>query len=212
MGNIKRREIQVHTNPIFRADMVFSTDGGHQKEFEDVGVKHRLLRQGIYQAEAYLGQPTFPTKAEIVFVGSVYEHIWPYRKELIDFLKETYKEKFEHLGERGDIRHDALNNLCATVKIVVGDSVYTPYYWSNRIYEIIGRGGFFIHPKVVGLDKEFTPYEHFIPYDFGNFGQLKEIIDYYLSHNEEREKIKLAGFEHCKKNHTYLHRVKEMLK
>lgn len=210
--SIMRREIQVYTNPIFKSDIVFSTDGGHQKDFEAAGVKHRLLRQGIYQQEAYLGKPTFPTKAEIVFVGAVYEHIWPYRKKLIDFLKKTYGDRFEHLGQRGDIRHDALNNLCATAKIIVGDSVYSPHYWSNRIYEIIGRGGFFIHPRVEGLNEEFQYYKHFVPYDFGNFEQLKEIIDYYLTHDKERNKIRLAGFEHCKKHHTYLHRVKEMLK
>lgn len=208
---VMRREIQLRTNPIFKADMVFTTDGGHQKEFEALDINHRLLRQGIYQHEAYIGKPVYPTKAEIVFVGAIYEHIWPYREKLVNFLKETYGDKFEHLGQRGDIRHDQLNNLCATAKIVVGDSVYSPHYWSNRVYEIIGRGGFLIHPRVAGLGDEFIYHKHIIPYDFGNFGQLKEIIDYYLSHEEEREKVRMAGFEHCKANHTYKHRVSQML-
>jgi spore maturation protein CgeB len=63
-----------------------------------------------------------------------------------------------------------------------------------------------------GLDEEFTPYEHFIPYEYGDFKGLKEKIDYFLTHDAEREKIRLAGFEHCKANHTYGHRVREMLK
>ena len=67
-------------------------------------------------------------------------------------------------------------------------------------------------PKIPGLEKEFTPYEHFVPYNMGNFDQLKKIIDYYLTHDKEREKIRRAGFEHCKKHHTYLHRVKVLLK
>src|SRR3990167_8080813 len=94
---VLRREIQVITNPIFKADVVFGTDGGHDKEFKKAKVNYRLLRQGIYQKEAYLGKPIFPTKAEIVFVGAVYEHIWPYRKRLIDFLTLTYGTKFEQL-------------------------------------------------------------------------------------------------------------------
>ncbi len=209
---LMRREIQVKTNPIFKADIVFTTDGGHQKEFEEAGVNHVLLRQGIYKKEAYIGKPSFPTTAEVGFVGGIYETLYPYRVELLDWLKETYEDNFEHFGLRGEIRHDALNRLCAKLKIVVGDSVWSPNYWSNRLYEIIGRGGFLIMPKVPGMSTEFKPYQHFIPYTIGNFDQLKEIIDYYLTHDEEREKIRMAGFEYCKKYHTYEIRVKEMIK
>jgi len=209
---IMRREDHVLFNPIFKADIVFSTDGGHDAEFKSAKVNHRLLRQGIYEPEAYISRKKYPTDAQIGFVGSVYSEIWPYRKQLIEFLKYTYGGRFEHFGQSGEIRHDPLNDLCGTLKIVVGDSVRSPHYWSNRIYEIIGRGGFFIHPIVEGLDEEFTPYEHFIQYKLGDFENLKRIIDYYLEHDEEREAIRMAGFEHCKKNHTYMHRVKEMLR
>lgn len=209
---VVRREIQISTNPIFKASVVFSTDGGHQAEFEAEGVNHVNLRQGIFEPEAFLGQPTYPTKAEIVFVGSIYDQIWPYRKRLVNWLQETYGDRFLWVGERGEVRHEALNNLLATVKIVIGDSVYSPHYWSNRIYEMIGRGGFLIHPMVPGLDKEFTPYKHFVPYFFGDFDGLKKKIDYYLEHDKEREEIKLAGFEHCREHYTYRHRVEEMLK
>lgn len=211
MGILPTREQEVKHNPIFKADIVFSTDGGHQKEFEAAGVKHVLLRQGIHEPEAYLASG-FDTKAEIGFIGSVYAHIWPYRKQLVEWLAKTYGERFEHFGQDGSIRHDALNKLCGTLKIVVGDSVKSPGYWSNRIYEITGRGGFIIHPMTDGLAEEFTPYKHFIPYKFGDFASLKLIIDYYLSHPREREEIRLAGFEHCRTAHTYQIRVKEMLK
>ena len=209
---IMRREIQVTQNPIFKADIVFSTDGGHQEEFEKAGVNHVLLRQGIYGKEAYIAKPDFPTEAEVGFVGAIYDDIYPYRGELTRWLKRAYGDNFEQFGSKGEIRHDALNRLCAKLKIVVGDSVYSPQYWSNRVYEIIGRGGFLIMPKIPGLSTEFEPYQHYIPYTLGNFAQLKEIIDYYLTHDEEREKIRLAGFEHCRKYHTYEIRVEKLIK
>jgi len=210
--SIGRREIQVTTNPIFKADIVFSTDGGHQKEFEKAGVNHHLLRQGIYEPEAYMTDEKYPTTAEIGFIGAIYENIWPYRKELVEWLTAIYGHRFMHVGTRGEVRHDALNRLCGTLKIVVGDSVASPQYWSNRLYEIIGRGGFLIFPKIEGLDKELIPYKHYIPYKMGNFTQLREIINYYLTHDKEREAIRKAGFEYCKKHHTYQIRVKEMLR
>ena len=211
---LKMREIQITQNPIFKADIVFSTDGGHQKEFSAAGVNHVLLRQGIYEPEAVLGEPNPDIKAEIVFIGAIYEHIWPYRKKLVQWLEKTYKGRFAHYGQRGEVRHQALADMIASVKIVIGDSVYCPYYWSNRIYEMIGRGAFFVHPRVEGLNEEFNEYKHFIPYDIGNFGQLKEIIDYYSDdrHKLERDRIRLAGYEHCRRAHTYLIRVKEMMK
>ena len=208
---IMRREIQIQTNPIFKADIVFSTDGGHDKEFKDAGVNHKLLRQGIYGPEAYIGTPTYNTRAKVGFIGSIYEEIWPYRAKMVTFLKSVYGENFGHFGARGEIRHDELNNLIATLKIVVGDTVYSPNYWSNRIYEMLGRGAFLIHPMVPGLEEEFIPYKHFIPFNFGDLEGLKDKIDYYLAHDEERHKIQMAGFEYCKEHHTYEKRVKKLL-
>lgn len=208
---IMRREMQIRQNPIFKSDIVFSTDGGHDKEFAKAGVNHHLLRQGIFQDEAYISKNKYDTGAEIGFIGGLYENIWPYRVKLTNWLKKTYPRNYKHFGLRNEIRHDELNRLCATLKLVVGDSVYSENYWSNRVYEVIGRGGVLIMPKIPGLEKEFTPYKHYIPYPMGNFDKLKEIIDYYLSHDKEREAIRKAGFEYCKENHTYLHRVKKML-
>ena len=210
--SVYRREIQVKTNPIFKSDVVFTTDGGHDKEFKEAGVNHRLLRQGIYEPEAYISEEKYPTEAQIGFIGAVYENIWPYRKELVDFLTNEYRSKFHHFGERGDIRHDPLNRLVSTLKIVVGDSVESPKYWSNRIYEMLGRGAFLIHPMIEGLDKEFTPYKHFIPYKYGDFKGLKEKIDYFLKNKKERDEIRQAGLEHCKKHHTYKIRVAQLIK
>ena len=50
---IMRREIQVEQNPIFKSTIVFTTDGGHQKELEAKGVNQVCLRHGIYEPEAY---------------------------------------------------------------------------------------------------------------------------------------------------------------
>ena len=210
--SIMRREIQIRTNPIFKSDIVFSTDGGHEEEFKRDRVNHRCLRQGIFEPEAYMAEPDYPTEAEVGFVGAIYDDIYPYRGELVRWLKHAYGDNFEQFGTKGEVRYDALNRLCAKLKLIVGDSVWSPYYWSNRVYEIIGRGGVLIMPKIPGLNDEFEPYKHYIPYNKGNFAQLKEIIDYYLTHDEEREKIRKAGFEHCKKYHTYKIRCAELIK
>jgi len=192
----------------FKADIVLTTDGGHQKEWQSVGVNNRVLRQGIFQDEAFIGEKK-NTQEEIVFTAN--KNSWfPQREELDNFLTKTYGSKYKRYGNKNEIRGKELNNLFASVKIVIGDNYPSPNYWSNRVYEVLGRGGFLITPRVSGLEKEFDYYKHLIPYEQGNYDQLKEIIDYYLTHDKDREKIQKAGHEYCKKNYTYLKRCEEL--
>lgn len=208
------REYRIKTkDDLFDADFVFSPDGGHQEEFKEAGINHHVLRQGIYDEFCFLDKPTkLYEAAQIIFVGTENPE-YPYRSKLLRFLERKYGHKFKLFG-KGDleIRGPALNSLYASTKVVVGDSVYSPYYWSNRIYETIGRGGFLIHPRVPGIEQEFEAFKHFIPYDHNDFEALCEAIDYFVSHETARRAIAEAGFEHCKKNHTLLHRSQELIK
>jgi len=195
----------------FEADIVFSTDGGHDKEFLEYNINHRTLRQGIHEPQAVFGK-AYPAP-EIAFIGSV---VYSDRQRLLKFLEHTYKGNFKHYGvgsnTKEEVRGLELNNLLASTKIVVGDSQPSPHYWSNRLYEITGRGGFLLHPKVEGLEKEFEYGKEIGVYEWGNTDDLKKQIDYYMEHPEEREAIRLAGHERTKKNYTYTKRVAEMLK
>ena len=95
---------------------------------------------------------------------------------------------------------------------MIGDSMVAQNYWSNRIYELVGRGAFLITPRIDGLEKEFEYFKEIIPYDIGDWDRLRQKIDYYLIDKEGREKIRKAGFKRVKENYLYKHRVKEFLK
>ena len=202
------RAWQAKYSPMFGGDLTITTDGGHPKEFEAYGVDNHILRQGIFQDEAHFGKKI--KAPEIVFVGDNISW-WNYRDKLVSFLEKTYGNKFKRYGTEEKIRGEPLNNLLTSAKITIGDGVFSNNYWSNRIYETLGRGGFLISPKVVGLEKEFEYYKHFVPYDIYDLPQLKEIIDYYLTHDKEREVIRKAGHEYCKENYTYLIRCKKLI-
>jgi hypothetical protein len=196
----------------FETDIVFSTDGGHDKEFLEYNINHRVLRQGIHLPEAKYGKRS--AAPEVAFIGSV---VYADRLRLIKFLEQTYGDKFKHYGigshgSKGEVRGMDLNNLLASTKIVVGDSQPSPGYWSNRLYEITGRGGFLIHPRVEGLEKEFEYGKEIGVYDWGNLDQLKTVVDYYLAHDDEREAIRKAGHERTKSQYTYTIRAAELIK
>lgn len=190
---------------------------------KETKVKGHYLPAGVYDQECYMAAPSFQFdtyKHDVIFVGSRgYHPEWQYRPQLIDWLRETYGGRFTHVGGDGEIpttRGQALNTLYADTKVVVGDSLCLnfdyPYYWSDRVYETLGRGGFMIHPYIKGMEKHFEDGKHLVFYKFGDFDDLKAKIDYYLEHDDEREAIRLAGHEHVKKNHTYANRWNTIIK
>jgi hypothetical protein len=180
-------------------------------------VKGHYLPAGVFDQEATYS----PAKIEhdVIFVGSrKYHSEWQYRPKLINWLESTYKDKFEHYGHGGvkSVRGQELNDLYASTKVVVGDTLCInfdyPDYWSDRIYETLGRGGFLIHPYISGLEREFADKEHVVFYEYNNFDQLKELVDYYLVNEEEREKIRVAGHNLVKSKYTYKNRWSSILK
>lgn len=201
-----QREYRLTTHPAFTADYVFTTDGGHQDEFRTLGINHQCVRQGIWKEEAFLF-PKTPSK-DVIFVGS--ENILNSgRMKQISFVEHNFPQfKWYGRADTNEVRGTALNELYAKTAIVIGDSVYSPNYWSNRVVETLGRGGFLIHQEVEGLKEE---YPHLVTYKPGDFQDLKEKIDYYLANEDERVNIVNLNFEWVKENYTMDKKCKELI-
>lgn len=185
---------------------------------ENTEVKGHYLQAGVYEPECYLDEER-GGGPDVAFVGSRgYHPEWQYRPQLVDWLKENYGQRFAHYGNDGlgVVRGHDLNRLYADTKVVVGDTLCLnfdyPYYWSDRVYETMGRGGFIIHPYIKGMEEHFEDGKHLVFYEYGNFADLKTKIDYYLETPHEREAIRKAGHEHVKANHTYTNRWRTILK
>ena len=86
-----------------------------------------------------------------------------------------------------------------------------PYYWSDRVYETIGRGGMLIMPKIKGLEEEFRDAETIAFFEYNNWDQLKSTIDFYLENDSKREAIRHDGQEWVKKNATYTNRLRDLI-
>jgi spore maturation protein CgeB len=86
-----------------------------------------------------------------------------------------------------------------------------PYYTSDRLFESTGRGGFTIYPRIKGLEEYFEDGKEIVFYEHGNLEDLSSKIDKYLKDDAEREKIRMAGHEKTKNDHTYLNRWTEIM-
>ena len=214
-----QRQRDLDNHPVYKYIGHFFTVDKKMSDWfnQKTNVKGHYISAGVYDKECIIKQVEL--KNDVIFVGSKkYHSEWKYRPQLIDWLEDTYKERFQHYGMGGlpSIRGTKLNKLYWSTKIVVGDTLCInfkyPDYWSDRVYETMGRGGFIIHPYVQGMEREFEDKKHLVFYEYGNFNQLKELIDYYLEHDEEREAIRKAGHELVKSKYTYRNRWEQILK
>lgn len=223
-----QRQNGLDNDPFWRTDYVFTPDGAESSAevFKKKGINHFYMKPAVFKGECYIspiGAATF--RPDVIFVGGgtptgegeQYGHKeWPYRGQLLKFLKDTYGNRYKKFGHpMKTVRNEELNELYAATKVVVGDSLCLnfnhPYYWSDRVYETLGRGGFIIHPYIQGMEEEFTNGETIVFYEYNNWDQLKELIDKYLVDDEAREKIRRAGHEYVKNNATYNNRLTQML-
>lgn len=208
------REGDVFRSPFFRCDYLFTADGGHDGFWRDAGINHHWSPPGILSDEAKrVGQYRQEYAADVGFVGNLrrYGHPeWgPYRYSLFKFLVRTYGKRFK-LWE-GGIRGQDLADLYASVKVLVGDSCLAggaKFYWSDRIPETLGRGGFLFHPEVEGLDEQ---HPNLATYPLGDFDYLRRWIDYYLDHEDARLKLAVEYRQHVLAHHTYEHRLTRLL-
>jgi hypothetical protein len=213
------RQRDLRRKPVYLyIDHFFTVDKKMAEWFnKQTSVKGHYIPAGVYDKECTY-TPAAP-KEEVIFVGSkTYHPEWPYRPKLINFLSQTYGARFNLYGREGlgIMRGQDLNNLYASTKVVVGDTLCPEFkyadYWSDRIYETLGRGGFLIHPYIQGLEKEFEDKKHIVFYEYNNLKQLQELINYYLENDKEREKIRRSGHELVKNNYTYKNRWEAILK
>jgi hypothetical protein len=194
----------------FACDLVCTTDGGHDEQWEKAGINHSVVRQGIHATDHVMYDADY--RYDVAFVGSVY--VGSDRAGLVNTLRRHYGNRFIwHRRTRGL----DLNRALSEVKVVVGYDYGVKNYWSNRIYEILGRGGFLLHPETVGLSEEFTAGVHYAacPHlvrgkDFKSV-KIKQAIDYWVSQDVARESIRLSGWRRCGQ-YTYRSRVVELLR
>lgn len=186
---------------------------------QNTPVRGHYLTPAVFHEEAYYTSLPASCTKDVIFVGSQrYHPEWPYRTRLLYRLSERYGDRFTTYGPdspSGQVRGPALNQLYNSAKVVVGDTLCQgfdyPYYWSDRLPETLGRGGFMIHPYIRGLEAEYTIGCHLDTYHYNDFEELYKKIDYYLEHDDEREEMRLAGHNHVRNHHTYLRRWQTIL-
>ncbi|MGQ9628797.1 MAG: CgeB family protein [bacterium] len=80
---------------------------------------------------------------------------------------------------------------------------------NQRVFDVPACGGFLLTDYREDLDRFFEVGREVMAYR--DPGELPDLVERYLAHPDERERITEAGMRRVLENHTYLHRMKELL-
>lgn len=208
-------------NPMFHTAYIFTADGDYEKEWKAFGKNHIWLPPAVRHDAVHFGEYQEKYATDVAFVGSngegYHEKEWPYRKELVSKLREICVRNgwsFRNPGgsEPKIERSDSLNNFYASAKVIVGDSLCLKKedskYWSDRVPETTGRGGFLIMPRIDYLEKIHGK----IPqYRWHDWQDLESKIKHYLDNPEERKEIVEGTHFITETSNTYVNRAQTII-
>jgi len=118
------------------------------------------------------------------------------------FLRPYYKGVFKNWRD--------LHNLFASSRINISNHVrQAPGYLNDRVFLVMGAGGFLLMDNNPGIEKLFKHNRHVCYYrDWGTF---KHRFTYYLAHDDARKAIAKAGQKLILAEHTYANRADQLL-
>jgi hypothetical protein len=205
------------------ADQTFVTCPSQIELYRSAGVDSvGYLPQGVDSA---LDRPARWSprryRCEVSFVGSGQ---YPYRHELLRAVAAKFKLQIRGPGWEdagsdlpiagGAVRGRRFARVVRGAAISLGGHAFPAQRTeqacaSNRIWKILGCGGFYLGPWVEGIDSLARGGEHCVWYDPAD--EAVDLIHYYLKRPELRSAIAQAGRRHALEGHTYADRLALLL-
>jgi len=141
-----------------------------------------------------------------------------YRGNVAKFIKKTFNHLNIHVGivgKNGKIGRCSIQkpyyDMMFHSKIVINCN---PDNWEGdyRLFEALSsRALVFTDRMITPVINPFIDKKHLVYYDRNNFQQLKELVNFYLHHDEERNEITTNGYNHAIKYHKANDRINEIL-
>lgn len=158
---------------------------------------------------------------EIVFMannyGRDYFPLSNYRQDIVTKLNKYYGARFGVFGNgwpmaKGNINHSQPeeSKYYRSAKIAINCSHFNyDRYSSDRMLRILGSGAFCLSHHYQGIEKDYIPATHLDT--FNTIDGLINKINYYLEHEEERNKIAKLGNELVLNRNTFTCMVKNII-
>jgi hypothetical protein len=156
-----------------------------------------------YACDLELFHPCGPQRdLDVGFIGQW--HLHPARAKVLSTVAERFS-----MNEQRYYRQSEIPSVYARAKIVVNDPARDDLNF--RTFEAMSCGALLLTRRVCnGQELLFEEGHHYAA--FSNEKELLEKLDFYLSHDEEREGIAAAGLAEIRSNHRLEHRIGQLLR
>ena len=155
------------------------------------------------------------------FIGSgPYPHRWPVLQAVAKVCRLQVRGPGWDSAPRdipvvgGEIRGEEFARATSAARISLGASfsaeqAASRYSASNRMWKVLGCGGFFLGEQVEGIERLAAGGVHCAWYRGPDDAAAQ--VRHWLDHPEERARIAAAGRAHALAGHTYAHRLRLLL-
>lgn len=211
-----RRQSEVYGVPYFRLLDRFYVADPQVERWHDAGVSAVRLSPGVSDRNRLDGDvSTRWAGYDVAFIGSTtgYHPEHTHRHDMLEQLRRRYGRRFVEVPGNGPaIRGDELADIYATIPVIIGDSclVGLDAYWSDRVPETVGRGGFLVHPETHWYD-EYQPGIHLECWPVGDWRTMNKLIDGSLNDPQWRMTVAADGAHHVRTRHLYRHKIARVL-
>ena len=190
----------------------------------DLLVINELNKMGI--KAYYLPYATYPDKElknpkkihGIVFIGQYTKRREKFLKPLVklglkiwgykDWLESSLSSCYQGLLPSLEDVFQKYRESKIIINVVTGENNIPVKTVNLRVFEVAGVGGFLLNWYKKPIDDFYKNDKEIVNFETAQEAFAK--AKYYLEHDEEREKIALAGWKRTKKEHTWEQRFKKM--
>lgn len=159
---------------------------------------------------------------DVVFVGSYYENRAWMLESIADFHLGVWGPYWQRLAKNSPLQrkvfdaklnYDEWRKIFSAAKIVLGLHYVNPslpcHQASPKLFEAMACRSFVLSDNQKDARALFEDGRHLV--FFKDEKDLREKIEYYLSHAQERMTIAQRGYEEVLARHTYRHRIEQIL-
>ena len=204
---VRSRRGRVGKEPWWSAQHVFTADGGDWP-WRERGVNHHWMPPPFGTRYLGYGQRQRHLARRAVFVGSNVPGIHsPHRSQMIRWATRHWGMGFQHIGRtRGHKLYGRqLNDIYASADVVLGDSVLSPFYWSDRLPRTLGRGAVMAYPDTPGLDEWGFTDQVMIRFRPGDFAAIPRRL--HRMSPADRVEMTDAAISLIRDRHLWRHRL-----
>lgn len=189
-------EPMLTTNILEQLQQYFKLEKSSEESFSDLGLIFQTTVLGFKIAEVQRRRALIELSKQ--YNVNVYSN-----SDVSDLMRVHCMGSVDYWSEMPKVFHESKINLNFTIPNIKSGIPL-------RVWDVLGAGGFLLTNYQAEIPYYFIEGEDLVCFD--GVEDLQEKVAYYLEHEEERKRIAVNGHRKVKEHHSYMIRIKEMLR